>query len=374
MAITDLPNRLESPGVPGISITPTMATTFAITAANASDKLAMIGRVSHAAKTGNKNISKVHFLFGAVTKSNGSTLRLSLQDVDLSNGPVIRPDGTADQSVTIANADAGFTANGWYTATLGATRTVAYGDLLAVVWDWNGAGVTGDSVAIAGLAVSSAASNGGSVTQQNCCVQFTSSAWGVISMMTNVLLEFDDGTFGTLDGSFVLSATNSTSFKSDSTPDEYALEFVAPFTGEADFMWCLVNPGAANDFDMVLYEGTTAKATVTFDLNAAQAASGRVYKCTFPKVAITQGLTYRVAVKATSATTNLAIYYTDLNNAAHRVVRAFGTAALLNTRTDAGAWGAGTTTRRPFIGIGFSGIDIDPPNITNTSGAHASVG
>ncbi len=357
------------PAIPGITVNPSLSASLVIAGANASDKLAMIGRVSHAARTGNKNISKVHFLFGAVTKSNGSTLRVSLQDVDTANGPVIRPDGTADQSVTIANADAGFTSNGWYTATLGATRTVAYGDLLAVVFDW-GSAVSGDSVVIAGLSLSSVSSNAGSATHQNCCVQFTSSAWGVVSMVTNVLLEFDDGTFGTLDGSIVCSATGSISFNSGSTPDENALEFIAPFTGEIDGMWCYINPGAG-DFDMVFYDGSTAVATVSVDANAIQAASGRWVRVNFPKVAVTAGNTYRAAVRPASGT-NASLYYLDVAAAAHRAVLPFGTNAMLNSRTDAGSWGAGTTTRRPLIGVRYSGIDTTPPTLASGAFAFAN--
>lgn len=373
MAVTDFPGQsVVFPAIPGFSVNPSLSASFSILGDNASDQLAFIGRVRHAARTGNKNISKVHFLFGSVTKSNGSTLRVSLQDVDLVNGPVIRPDGTVDQSVTIANADANFASNTWYTATLGATRTVAHGDLISVVFDW-GSPASGDLVVIAGMSISSAQSNGGAAGHQNCCVQFTAAAWSVVLMMPNVILEFDDGTFGTLEGSYPVSGVGSINFKSDSTPDENALEFIAPFTGEIDSMYCLINP-ATNSFDMVLYEGTTALATVTVDGNATQASSARWTRVNFPKVAVTAGQTYRVAVKATSASSNMALYYTDLNNAAHRSVFAFGTDSQLNSRTDAGSWGAGTATRRPLIGVGYSGIDVTPPDITNLSGSYAFVG
>src|SRR5688572_7468331 len=114
------------PPPPGLAVTPSLATALTIASANASDQLAQIGRVVFNERTGSKNITKVHFLFGSVTKSNGSTVRVSLQDVDLANGPVIRPDGVVDQSETIANADAGFVSNAWYTATLDTSRAVSY--------------------------------------------------------------------------------------------------------------------------------------------------------------------------------------------------------------------------------------------------------
>jgi len=367
MAIVDLPGRgVWFPELPGVSINPALATTLLIAGANASDKIAQMGRVSFAERTGTKNITHIHFLFGAVTKSNGSTLRVSLQDVDLANGPAIRPDGTADQSVTIANADAGFVSNGYYRAALDAPRTVTYGDLLATVFDWNGGGVSGDSVAITGLSVSSAASNGGAISHQNCCALFTAAAWGIITMATNILLEFDDGTFGSLDGSYIVSALGSASVNTGTTPDERALEFQVPYNCEIDGIWALINVGAG-DVDLVLYDGTTPLATSTLDANAIQATGVRFIRATFPKVALTANTTYRVAVKPTTAT-NITFYYRDVGAAAHRQAIQGGTALRYNERTDAGAWGAGTDTRIPWLGVRISGIDVDPPSITNLNG------
>lgn len=372
MAIVDFVGQgVFTPPMPGITINPALATTLVIAGANANDKIAQMGRVAFAARTGTKNITKVHFLFGAVTKSNGSTLRVSLQNVDTANGPAMRPDGNVDQSYTILNADAGFVSNAWYTATLDAPRTVTYGELLAAVFDWNGGGVSGDSVAITGLSVSSAASNGGAVGHQHCCTLFTSAAWGVISMTPNILLEFDDGTFGTLDGAMVASAIGTLSVNTGTTPDEQALEFQLPFDCEVDGMWAMVNMGAG-DVDLVLYDGTTPLATVAIDANAVQATGARFIRASFPKVALTANTTYRVAVKPASAT-SVSVYYRDVANAAHRAVMPLGTTAQLNGRTDGGAWGAGTSTRIPWMGVRISGIDTDPPDITNLSSAHGFV-
>lgn len=356
MAVVDFVGEgVFIPPMPGFTVNPSLATTLTIAGANASDKIAQIGRVAFAERTGSKTLTKVHFDFGTVVKSNGSTLRVSLQDVDTANGPVIRPDGTADQSVTIANADAGFASNLWYTATLGASRTVNYGDLLAVVFDWASA-VSGDSVVITGFSGSSAASNAGAAGHQNCCVLFAASAWSVISMSTNVILEFSDGTFGTLGGSIPVSALGTIGFNSGSTPDENALEFQVPFTCEVDGAWVMANVAAGADFDIVLYSGTTALATVSIDANAIQANAARFLRTSFPKLTLNANTTYRLAVKPTTAN-NVTLYYRDVAASGHRAVTPLGTTAQLNSRTDAGSWGAGTATRIPWMGIRISGID-----------------
>jgi len=111
---------------------------------------AFCGRVWFSARSGTKNLSRVGFRFGAVTKSGGSGLTVSLQDVTLSAGPPMQPDGTQDQTVAIANGNASFASNTWIrTGTFSASRTVTYGDLLAVNVEYDGGGRTNpDSVIV----------------------------------------------------------------------------------------------------------------------------------------------------------------------------------------------------------------------------------
>ncbi len=343
------------PPMPGITVVPSLATTLSLLGANASDRLSQIGRVVFPERTGSKSLTKVHFLFGAVVKTNGSTLRVSLQDVDLTAGPPMRPDGTVDQSVTIANADSGFASNQWYTATLGSARTVNYGDLLAVVFDWASA-VSGDSVVITGYSLSSGSSNAGAVGNQYGAVQFTASTWSAISMVTNIILEFSDGSFGTLDGSLIASAIGTTAFNNTSNPDEHCLEFQFPFDCEVDGMYALVAANA--DFEMILYSGTTALATVTVDANTAQSTAARWTRVAFPKQTLLKNTTYRVAVRPTTAS-NVTIYHRDVSNASHKGVEHLGTTASLNSRTDAGAWGTPTATRRPLMGVRICAVNAD---------------
>src|SRR5687768_9301872 len=80
------------------------------------------GFVFPAPKTG--ALSKVHFFLGTVT--TGETLAASLQNVDGSGNP----DGTADQSGTVAVASSDD--NTWKTVTFGTTRSVTRGELLSL--------------------------------------------------------------------------------------------------------------------------------------------------------------------------------------------------------------------------------------------------
>lgn len=109
------------------------------------EKAAFIGRVT---KTG--NIRKAHFWISALTKAGGSAWTASLQDVDLANGPPMRPDGTQDQTAAVSNASA---AVGWYTTPAFSTdRAVTRGDRLAFVLEFDGSGRLGaDSLTLGGL-------------------------------------------------------------------------------------------------------------------------------------------------------------------------------------------------------------------------------
>ena len=84
-----------------------------------------LGFIFSVGKTG--NISKLVIRCGAVTTAE--TLKLSLQDVDLSTG---EPDETEDQSGTFTPV-----VNDWVEVTLGSSRAVTVGDLLAVVIEFD---------------------------------------------------------------------------------------------------------------------------------------------------------------------------------------------------------------------------------------------
>jgi len=346
------------PRITGASIQYSFSTSAVISGANASDKIACVGRVQLPGKTGTKTITKVGFRFGSITKTNGSTVRVSLQDVDLTAGPPVRPDGVVDQSVTIANADAGFANNSWYLATLGASRTVTHGEYLAVVFDWASA-VTGDSLMISGLGVSSATNNAGSVNQNNCVSLFTGAAWAVQNMITNIVFEFSDGTFGSFGNSFVISAFNSHAINTGTTPDEIGLEFQVPFNCEIDGFMGTVSIASGADFSMILYDAAnTALVTVAVDANAVQAhGSARFISLSFPKIALTANTTYRLVYKPTT-TNSVTVYSRDYAVAGHRAITELGLNKVYTARTDAGAWDSSITTRQTIASIRVCSIDI----------------
>jgi hypothetical protein len=343
------------PYVPPIGWPPGYQTTTTFAATG--DKVAFMGRYwnkDHATK----NIRRICFRFGAVTKAGGSGLTVSLQDVSLSSGPPIQPDETQDQTVAVANGDASFTANGWYrSGALSADRSTAVGDLIAVVWEYDGSGRLGaDTVTIAGMTMTGASD----VYHRPQVGVKTGGTWALFTAWPNVVFEHDDGTFGTIAGGFVASALNSHAFKQDTgVADEYALEFKVPFACSVDGFWVTHLGAATADYDVVLYSGTTSLASSTVDMNAQRAASGAgvLYGSFSSEIDLDANTTYRLAVKPTQTTATVTIYSFDVSDANHLTTHPLGVNGTLTTRLDAGAWGATTATRRPQMGVRISRLD-----------------
>lgn len=272
-------------------------------------------------------ITSIGFRLGAITKGATTTLSVSLQDTSLTAGPPTRPDGTADQSGTLANVD--IVANTWVTVTLGTSRTVTVGELLSVVIGF-GTFNASDSIAIS--------HHGAAPLQHNNTVAtYNGTTWTAASAATNVILGYSSGNNGTFPGSGVASSITSSAFNSSSTPDERGARWIPAVSTRVTGLAAAVDPGA--EFDLVLYDlGGTALGTISFDRNAQRSASQRVAFGFFSSpVDIVAGTTYYVAIKPTT-TTNITFITYNVPNAIDRDAWPMGTDFTGATRTDAGAW------------------------------------
>lgn len=317
------------------------------------NKTAFIGRVWHPTRSTSAAVHKVGFRFGSsITKAGGSGLTVSLQDVDLTNGPPNRPDGTQDQTVAIANADASFAASTWYqTGALSADRTVAHGDLLAVVVEYDGSGRLGaDSVTLSVINTASSAPLDSGVSTN------TGGTWSSAALANCVILEFADGAFGTLDFGVPISAVGSDTFQSTSNPEIIGLEFQLPFPCKCDGAWAVLNINSGADFTVQLYDGNSVIASAATDSNAiASASATRQHIVTFPEQSLSANHTYRIGIKPTTAN---AVTLSNFSVAAagHLGAHVGGTTWQYNT-FHTSAWGSPTPTKRPLIGLRLSAVD-----------------
>lgn len=321
------------------------------------EKFAWTGHVQ-TPNRGAKSIRNVGFLFGTVTKAGGSALTVSLQDAALAATPT-QPDETQDQTVAIANADAGFVTNGWYTTgNFSADRAVNHGDKLSVVVEYDGSGrLSSDAVYFRNVARNYLGGAGPFPA-----ASLKTASWALQNVVPNIILVFSDGTFGTLKGSFPCSAISSRAFKQDTAgSDEYAVEIPVTWDCKVDGLWAIFSLAAVtSDFDFVLYNGTTAMTGGTVSYEGNWSAGGGEIR--FIEVAFSQeieleaGTTYRLAIKPTQTTSTVSLAYFDVATAGHMGVHSLGASCVLTSRLDLGSWAAATTTRRPLLGLSVSAL------------------
>ena len=355
MAYAQLPGAgLMLPHRPNIVMSGGFITNTLIDATG--EKAAFVGRVFRKDRAGG-DITKIGFRPGTVVSAGGSQIRVSLQTVSATAGPPGVPDETQDQTVDILLS--ALTSNTWHqSAALSANRTVTFGELLAVVFEFDAGGRLGaDSLVCGGLD----SPDGATIHQPGVRLK-TGGAWANLAGIPNIALEFTDGVFGTFQGAFgPVSAFGSLNYNSGSALDEYALEFQVPWKCKVDGCWLWAFPDASGDSEVILYDGTSAMAngTRSLDNNSdwTNVSGMRHAEYLFDaEVELAANTTYRLAFKPTTAN-GVNLRYFDVATANHLQAHSGGTTFALTARVNAGAWDSPTTTRRPFMGLSFSSFD-----------------
>ena len=296
-----------------------------------------------------KDIRSLSFPFGSVVKAGGSGLTVSVQALDAANGPPGRPDGTPIQSVAIANGNASFASNTYITTgNLGADVTVNYGDRIAVVVEFDGSGRLGsDSVAIAHA-------NGFSMSDGP---SLLTASWAAVTAFNSIVLNFADGSVGVLEPAIPMSSsTVGFAINTGTNPDEIALKFTPDFKCKIDGIWAGMTTATDGSFDLILYQGTTALRTVSFDYNTLRTASYHCVVAEFAELELTPATAYYVAIKPTSANSVTMRGYTVSSSGVMALASGAGTTQWAQ-RVDAGSWDESLTTRRPLMGVRISAID-----------------
>jgi hypothetical protein len=343
------------PDIPNVGLAPSYNSPLLID--TSTKKVALLGKVWFKERSGTKNISRVQFMLGAVTKAGGSGLTVSLQDIASATGPPLQPDETADQTVAIPNGDASFASNSWYrTGAFNASRTVNFNGPVAVVIEFDASGRLGsDSVVINALTVSAT-----NFINTQGIAALKSGTWSAQSVGSILILEFDDGTFGSVSylNTLPASAFNTHTFASNTGgADEYALAINLPFSCKIDGGWAFVGETVnSSDFDILLYSGTSALSSYTVDANMMSTNGARLLEFTFNgEVALAANTTYYLSFRPTT-TNSIVLYSYDVSNANFFSATFAGTGLAYATRLDQGTWAATTNTRRLFAGVRISSI------------------
>lgn len=279
------------------------------------------------------------------------TLRVGPRDPDLAAGPPGRDDGTTDQSATHVNP----AANTNFSSTLDADRTVAHGEFLGLVW--TPSAYTSGSVQLSTLSAASITSPGRPVQ-----TLFDDPTYGApgANAIYHVTLEASDGTFGYILGTLprISAAINTEAYNNATASggDERGAALTVAEPRWLSSVAFLMQAASGADFDVTVYEDDAlmASGSVTVDANTLNAAASvRWIEVLFPDLAFTPGHTYDVHVKPTTAN-NVTIYTLDVTAAGH--LGPFAGTMHYSQRTDGGS-ATRTTTRLPFVQLGFSAFD-----------------
>lgn len=336
-------------------------TTTGMTVDAVGESAAIVGYVNLSSGPGtSKTISaagsgKIHVQFGTNTYANASTnVRIGINDV----GATGVEDGTHDVFKDCVPGTTTLTAGAVNAVTMGSgTKTIAHGDLIAVVVEMTARGGT-DSIAINRTVVNSGYCSPWGTGD-------TGSGPAILTGAPCMAIEFDDGTIGWFDGHLPpITVASQTAYGSGSTPDEYALVFRLPFPARATGLaaW-LANLASTDDFEMILYSdplGTpVAQRTITQDADLC-AVSGAYWSRGFSSAYdLSAGTDYGIALRPTTANTiSLQALTLGTNGAPLRAAMPFGTNCSQYSRTDqTGAFGSQSTIVIPAFGIWLEGYD-----------------
>lgn len=287
------------------------------------------------------NITKIHFRTGTVT--TGDTLKGSLQNVTSAG----IPDDTIDQSGTVAVADGDDSV--WKTITLGAARTVARGDIVAFVLEFN-AFVAGN--------LNIARDNANVDTHTYACSRTAAGVWSKVAGAQGAacIIEYSDGVQVQPSQRGHVAASN-ISIDSATNPNQASLKFTLTAPLRVDFAKLVPSNtvGWGADFDVVIYNSAGGVvATKTYDADDDLAATDDAYVYFDTPVELEAG-TYRLAVKPLSLTNIGFILYTEVVLGGIAQLPP-GSTWIYSTKDGASAW-VDDATARPSFYLGVSGVN-----------------
>lgn len=307
------------PQVAASIIRPTLSwSTVALDAAT--EKFAMLGKITLAGRAagGTKTISssggKIHADLGTVTWANGSTsMDVGIQDLTGAN-----PDGTFDVKGTVVPGVETLTANAVNTFTMETgSKTITHNQSIAVVWDMTAR--AGADVVNIGCTI------GPSSIGTPYCKVDTTGSYAAVARFPNVLIEFDDGTFGWF--SPYLFRTNSVTTNAfqvgTGTADEYGSRFTLPWACSIEGISLpLAFAGSGSHFFLNIYSDITGSPSVVVQKNTdalemgnTSTSDGWMTVNFDTPCACDAGTVYGWSVRPTSANTVTLTNYTYGSNA-----------------------------------------------------------
>lgn len=321
------------------------------------ERFAFLGRLficdGSASKTFSSSGGKIHFHGGSsITFGATSTCDIGIQGTTQASAAML-PDGTFTVKKTMVSGTDSFTSSAINSISMGSgSTTLNNHDKIAVVFDLTNA-------SSASIKIATPISSGNAYMANPGCAAYISSAWAfttpTVFTQPCVLIEFDDGTFGYIDGGMwtPFAQTTTGDIQSSSNPDEYGFRFTVPFKCTlygVEFPVAFTG-GAATGTKAVarLCSGSAASPTLVTSENIdgfeyfANASSQfrTVVRFTSPQDLV-PGTTYYVSLRLSSTETAKFIYFV-YPAAGQLACLPFGTAGYRVTR-EADTVGTGAFT------------------------------
>lgn len=330
------------------------------------ESAAFIGKVYIEGAASSKTISsaggKIAFRTGAVTFADGGTnVRIGIQD--LTSAGV--NDDVFDVYADFTGGGGGLASNTFYEKSMtNGSKTINHLDIVAITFEMTARGGSDSVVIISYLSVNS---NSSSINFPYRVQDIGAGPARQSSGAAGVVIIFDDGTIGWLDGTIFINFTAATvTYNVNSTPDEYAAVFKTPYKCSIRGGYLQIGSIASTDnFEVVLYsdaEGTPiAERTVTIDPNYTGGASGSYpYWVSFSPLTLTPGVWYALSMRPTT-TNNLNITYYDFTSTfgnKYKKMLPFGTDCKVSSRTNqSGAFSEVQSYYQPIFGLLIDQLD-----------------
>lgn len=313
---------------------------------NTTDQVEHVFQMPEDRGTRSITITRAGYRLTSVTGTSPQ-MKISLQGVDASGNP----DGTIKGGGSPASGlftPAG--SNTWNWVTLDNSYVAQAGEWLALVIAYNSGTLNGSNFPVIGMTLQAGEGRGVPYAIQNVAGvrtrQLQLPLWGVGSASR---------AFG-----FPVQVLTGTTF---SSTNERAMRFTADPTWVTTYQVGyvraeIITPAAGKTIKAILYDGTTAIATATWDSDAVvQAGVTREITLWFQDATLptlVAGKEYRVGIQPQDAATNIALYQFDMAAAADLDALPGGQPFYLSTRASGGAtaW-TDTTTSRPLMELGI---------------------
>lgn len=301
---------------------------------------------------------KIAFRPGTVTAWSGAddTVIVSLQDIDATNGPVGRPDESADVSDDLISGTDSLSTGTWKEVTMSSgTKTLTHGQLIAIVFDLS---------AVSGATVNISYQASGASSHWPLVASKSGGSWAAVAGAPNAIIYTDDGTLAWIVGSVNWAATGTKSFSDSSNPDEFGLYCSAPYDMVVNGYWffgSLTDNGGAT---VTMYKdptGTPTQIGTQLTLDADQTQSSGVERPWFmnvPDFSVPANMPWVLALKSTVAGTNSSLSGIAMNANSDLAIYSGGINCYeMGRQNGTGAFSATNSSKNlPVIGVSYRRI------------------